>query len=216
MGLIMPPITITYFGISCFLLDLQTVKILIDPGKKSLGRIKANFVYATHRHFDHTRGLNEFLEFNPESSVLICNEQVAKNYTKWGDRVKIIADGDLIERDQYKLEFIAVKHGVFSGELNIGIIVHSSSFSFGHLGDAISFDGFADKKLDMLAVPIVGMLTASPSRAIKELENFNKPLPIIVPMHWIWRRPKGFCRKLSEKFPEVRCIVPRKDEVIPY
>jgi len=72
----MQPLTITYFGMSCFLLDLQTMKILIDPGKKSLGRIRADFVYATHRHFDHTRGFNEFLEFNDASYILIYNEQV--------------------------------------------------------------------------------------------------------------------------------------------
>ncbi|MFX0149768.1 MAG: hypothetical protein ACFFAJ_03205 [Candidatus Hodarchaeota archaeon] len=100
--------------------------------------------------------------------------------------------------------------------MNIGIIVHSPSFSFGHLGDSVSFEGFVAKKIDMLAVPIAGMMTASPKRAIKELETFNQPLPLIVPMHWFWRSPKGFCRKITAKFPTAKCIIPKTGEIIAY
>ncbi|MHA2226437.1 MAG: MBL fold metallo-hydrolase [Candidatus Hodarchaeales archaeon] len=212
----MNPMEIIYFGQSCFLLEFQTTKILIDPGKKALGRIKADVVYATHRHFDHTRGIEEFLEFNDEPSILICNEQVAQAYVKWKNRVKIIKNGEVLDKESYNLEFIAGRHGLFSGEMNIGIIVHSPSFSFGHLGDSVSFEGFATKKIDMLAVPIAGMFTASPKRAIKELEAFNQPLPIIVPMHWFWRNPKGFCRKFLSEFPTAKCIIPKTGEIISY
>ena len=107
-------------------------------------------------------------------------------------------------------------HGLFCSEKNIGIIIHTPELSFGHLGDAVSFEGFKDKKVDILAVPIVGIFTASPKGAIKELEKFKQPLPIIVPMHWLFRRPKSFCKKLKKRFPEVECIVPRDNTIISY
>ncbi|MFX0149769.1 MAG: MBL fold metallo-hydrolase [Candidatus Hodarchaeota archaeon] len=72
--------------------------MLIDPGKKALGRVKADFVYATHRHLDHTRGIEEFLKFNDESSNLICNEKVAQVYVKWKNRVKMIEDGEMMDK----------------------------------------------------------------------------------------------------------------------
>jgi L-ascorbate metabolism protein UlaG (beta-lactamase superfamily) len=179
----MDAIVITYLGQSCFLLEFQSTKLLLDPGKTSLGRLTADIVYATHRHFDHTRGIEEFLDFN-EASILISNEQVTTSYSKWGDRVKTIKDGDTYDTSDYQLEFIAARHGLFRGEINLGIIVRTPSFSFGHLGDGVAFEGFYDKKLTMLAVPIAGILTASPKGAINELKNFKHPLPFIIPMHW--------------------------------
>ncbi|MHA2389120.1 MAG: MBL fold metallo-hydrolase [Candidatus Hodarchaeales archaeon] len=208
--------TITYLGQSCFLLDFVSSKILIDPGNKANGRMKGDIVYATHRHVDHTAGINEFLEFNEESTILIGNKQVTKNYVKWGDRVKTIEDGETMSFDNFDLEFISARHGLFRGEKNIGIIISFPSFKFGHLGDGVSFNGFADKKVDMLAVPIAGIVTASPKRAIRELSKFEEPPPIIVPIHWLFRSTKGFCKKLGKRFPQTKCLIPKKGEILSY
>jgi L-ascorbate metabolism protein UlaG (beta-lactamase superfamily) len=207
---------ITYFGTSCFLLEFESLKILVDPGKKGLGRKKGDIVYATHRHFDHTRGIEEFLRYNDESSILISNEQVTQNYVNWGDRVKTIEENETLLLGELTLEFISAKHGMFKGEKNLGIIIRSSDFQFGHLGDGVSFGGFASKKVDILAVPIGGFFTASPKGVINELAKFENPPSTIVPMHWLLRSPKGFCKKISKAYPQMNCIIPKKGEAISY
>jgi L-ascorbate metabolism protein UlaG (beta-lactamase superfamily) len=209
--------SITYFGQSCFLLEYNNSKLLIDPRKKSHSQIEGDILYATHHHMDHTAGIDLFLEINTSSGVLISNIQVTKKYSQSGKQVITIKAGEKLKRGVWDLEFISGKHGFFRGVDNIGIVVKTPSFTFGHLGDSINFDGFANLEgLDMLAVPIGSMFAASPKGALKELEKFTKPLPIIVPMHWLWRNPKGFCKKLTKEFPNAKCIVPKNGEKISY
>ncbi|MHA2167347.1 MAG: MBL fold metallo-hydrolase [Candidatus Hodarchaeales archaeon] len=178
--------TITFYGQSCFLLEYNKSKLLIDPSKKSHSQVEGDIVYATHHHPDHTAGIGTFLEINSPSAVLIGNIQVIKKYSKFRDQTITIKNVE-----------------------NVGIVVKTPSFVFGHLGDSVNFEGFANLDLDMLAVPIGSIFAASPKGAIKELKKFKKPLPIIVPMHWLWRSPKGFCKKLTKEFPETNCIVPK-------
>ncbi len=207
---------ISYFGQSCFLLEFESTKILIDPGNKKLGKIEADIVYSTHSHFDHASGINEFLDFNKESAIFISNKEVTKKYTEWGSRVKTIEDGTQLNIGELTLEFIYARHGIFKGELNLGIVISTPTFKFGHVGDGVSFQGFRKKKLDILAVPISGLFAASPNRVLQELPSFEEPLPTIIPMHWLFRSPKKFCKKLSKEFPQIKCIVPKKEEIVSY
>jgi L-ascorbate metabolism protein UlaG (beta-lactamase superfamily) len=212
----MSSVVITYLGHACFLLKYENSNMVIDPRSKSHSRIEGDIIYATHQHPDHVAGIDEFLKVNKPNGVLIGNEQVTKKYQKWGRQIITVKDGEELSHGVWKLKFIKGRHGVFRGELNLGILVKTPSFSFGHLGDSVSFEGFANEQVDFLAIPICGIFAASPTRAIKELEKFNTPLPTIIPMHWIWRNPKGFCRKLKKRFPNSNCIVPKKNESIHY
>ena len=207
---------ITYFGHSCFLLQYNESRLLIDPGNKENSKIKGNIIYSTHHHWDHTAGITDFLQLNEPYGILIANKQVTKNYSKWEDRVITVKHGEEITQGGWNLKFIEGKHGFFRGVINLGIIVKTPSFSFGHLGDSVSFERFANEKIDMLAVPIGSVFAASPKGAIKELEKFNQLPSAVVPMHWLWRRPKGFCRNLSKKFPQINCIIPKKNKIISY
>ncbi len=207
---------ISYFGGSCFLLESESFKILIDPGTKGIGRMKGDIVYATHRHFDHTRGIKEFLVYNDESSILISNEQVTENYKSFGERVKTIESGEQLIFGDLKLEFVQARHGIFKSELNLAIVISTPDFKFAHLGDAVSFEGLIGMKLDVLAVPIGGFFTASPKRSMDELAKFDIPPKTIIPMHWLFRSPKRFCKKITELFPQMKCIVPKKGKTISY
>jgi L-ascorbate metabolism protein UlaG (beta-lactamase superfamily) len=205
---------ITYFGQSCFLLEYNNSKILIDPSKKSHSQLETEIVYATHHHPDHTAGVDKFLEINSSSAVLIGNKQVIKKFSRFKDQTITIQDGESLKKGVWEFDFISGKHGFFRGVENIGIVVKTPSFIFGHLGDSVNFDGFTNLDLDMLAVPIGSIFAASPKGAIKELKKFKKSFPIIVPMHWLLRSPKGFCKKLTKEFPEAKCIIPKNGEKI--
>ena len=51
-------------GHSCFLLEYNESKLLIDPGKKHHSETDGDIVYSTHYHYDHTSGIERFLEKN--------------------------------------------------------------------------------------------------------------------------------------------------------
>lgn len=168
----------------------------------------------THNHFDHTRGVDPFLKRNPEAA-LICNEQVAKSFKKWSDQIVLVEPGEEIQHKTWKLKFIKGRHGLFSSVKNTGVIVRTSTISFGHAGDSVDFSGVSQEKLDYFAIPICGIFAASPKKALKELERFKQPLPTIIPMHWIWRNPHGFCHQFSTVFPEGQCVVPKNGNTVP-
>ena len=214
----MSSITVTYFGHSCFLLEHQNSKLLIDPRKKTHSQIEGDIIYATHHHMDHTAGIDTFLGTNAPTAVLISNKQVTKKYSQFENQTLTIKDGESLRKGVWEFNFIRGKHGLFlfRGVDNIGIVVKTPSFTFAHLGDSVNFEGFVNLDIDMLAVPIGSMFAASPKGAIKELKKFKKPLPTIIPMHWLWRNPRGFCKNLMKEFPEVKCLVPKNGEKISY
>ena len=100
------------------------------------------------------------------------------------------------------------------GVENTGVVINEGDFSFGHPGDAVNLEGFYHYDLDLLAVPIGGAFTASPNRIIDEITHFKKYPKRLVPMHWLVRSPKSFCKKIVERFPEIECIVPAKGEYL--
>ncbi len=206
--------SVTFLGHACFLLEHQGSILLIDPRNKSMSQQAGDVVYCTHRHFDHTGGVNSFLEENPEA-ILIGNPQVTKKFVQWEDRVTTVNHGDEMVHKPWAFEFIQVPHGFFKGMMNLGIIVRTTDFAFGHLGDAVRFTEFAQTKFDILAVPIAGGFTASPKRVLEELKKFEVPLPTIVPMHPLWRSLNGFCKRMKTEFPGATCVIPKKGELLP-
>jgi L-ascorbate metabolism protein UlaG (beta-lactamase superfamily) len=207
----MPKPTITFLGNSGFLLEYQDSSLLIDPQNKRSGDRKGDIVYCTHNHPDHVGGVNIFMKQNPVA-FLLGNAQVAKKFSKWTQRTIVVTSGEFIQQGPWTLRFIKEPHGISKGKINLGVIVRTENFAFGHLGDAVRFSNFAQAKLDVLAVPIVGGFTASPKGAINELKIFDSPLPTIVPMHWVFRSPKGFCKRLNREIPDTNCIVPEFDK----
>jgi L-ascorbate metabolism protein UlaG (beta-lactamase superfamily) len=209
----MDQVTIGFLNQSGFILKKGTSSLVIDPGKKEQGKISGDLVYATHHHSDHTAGIETFLNTNPEAKF-ICNEQVAKKFKKFQKKIILAVAGEEILEKDWKLKFIEGRHGLFSGVQNTGVIIKTSTVIFGHTGDTVDFQGFVNEKMDIFTIPISGLFASSPKKVLKELKAFQTPLPVIIPMHWLWRNPKRFCKKFNAIFPSSRCIVPIDGEKI--
>jgi L-ascorbate metabolism protein UlaG (beta-lactamase superfamily) len=205
-------VKVTFLGQSGFLLQAESSSLLVDPRNDKAGDFSGDLVYVTHAHADHTGGVNTFLERNPEA-ILACNEQVAKKFKKWNERIVLAEPRGEIKQGPWKLRFFTFRHGIFRGVQNTGVIVQVDDFSFGHLGDAVEFQEFYQERIIVLAVPIGSMFAASPKRAMEELKKFSETPQIIIPMHWLWRNPKKFCQQLNESY-DCRCIVPRDGKII--
>jgi L-ascorbate metabolism protein UlaG (beta-lactamase superfamily) len=205
---------IRFLGQSGFHIQFGTKGLLIDPSDKKSGDIVGDVVYCTHKHFDHTRGVGPFLERNPEA-VLVANRQVIAALDEWRERAVEAKLGEQLSFDDFTLEFVEGQHGFFRGIVVYGIIVRSENFSFGHCGDSVTLDGFHDKELDVLALPISGVVATSPKSAVEQLGNFSLPLPTIIPMHWLFRKPKSFCNLFHKKFLDGKCVIPEDGALIP-
>lgn len=209
----MSDLKVKYLGWSGFQLCKGNSSILIDPFDKKSGNIDGKVVYCTHGHPDHVGGIPTFLDRNPDA-ILIANEQVAGQFKRYSDRTIIAQDGGSHRHGEWEFQFIEARHG-FLRDNNLGVVVRNGEETFGHPGDTITLEGFSSTKVDTLAIPITGVVTTSPSKAISELKKFEKPLPTIVVMHWVFRNPKSFCRRISSLFPHAKCIVPEKGELLP-
>ncbi len=198
---------ISYLGQSGFYIETSMGNVLIDPqNKKSVNR-DGDVVYCTHRHMDHVGGVDAFLSLNPEA-VLIGNEQVTQKISKWGERTITVKHGDSLEHKGCIFEITNLRHGIFSKELNSAVVLRVGEFSFAHCGDAVSLERFPSSPVDVLAIPISGAVNVSPKKALAIIVNLQDPLPTIVPMHWLMRNPKSFCKNLRNLKPNVNCIVP--------
>lgn len=204
---------ITYLGQSGFLLQDENTNLVLDPGKKTDPSIPIDIIYATHDHFDHVNGIEPILKKNP-GAILIGNSQVIKKFKHLTDNLQIAESEKNIELKSWRLSFFKFRHGIFSNVKNLGVIVENIGFKFGHVGDAVEFKAFYQKNLDLLALPISGIFAASPTRVVRELNEFNTIPKTIIPIHWLFRRPKKFCKNLIEKFPNTRCIIPEKGKKI--
>jgi len=204
---------VRFLGQSGFQLTKGGSSILIDPSNREAGDVDGELVYCTHRHSDHTGGIPVFMERNPDA-VLLTNEQVAQQFEGFSDRLVLAHDGGSHRHGEWEFQFKECRHGLIN-DLNLGVVVRNGGDSFGHLGDAVTFEGFSSTGVDTLAVPITGFLTASPAGAVSELKRFGQPLPTVVVMHWAFRNPGGFCRRLSAEIPGTRCIVPEKGALLP-
>jgi len=204
---------VRYLGWSGFQLSKGDSSVVIDPFDKKSGDLDGEVVYCTHGHPDHIGGVSTFLERNP-NAILLTNEQVEGQFTRFSNRTIIAQDGGSFKYGDWEFQFIGAKHGFLRG-LNIGVIVRNGDETFAHVGDTITFEGFSSARIDLLAIPITGVVTTSPNQAIDELKKFEKPLPTIVVMHWVFRNPKSFCRSLLREFSDAKCIVPKKNELLP-
>ncbi|MFQ6126569.1 MAG: MBL fold metallo-hydrolase [Candidatus Heimdallarchaeota archaeon] len=211
----MAQLELIFLGQSGFLLQKGSSSLLIDPSKKKFGDVSGDVVFTTHYHSDHTNGIEIFLSRNPKA-VLVCNEQVADRFKQWRDRIVLAVPGEEIIQGSWKLRFVKGRHGLLSKVQNTGVVVQTQGTSFGHTGDSVDFQGFSHESLDVFAIPIGGLFTASPKKALNELKSFSQPLPVVIPMHWLWRSPHRFCRKLRERYPKSHCIVPKDRESVPW
>ncbi|MFQ5832898.1 MAG: MBL fold metallo-hydrolase [Candidatus Thorarchaeota archaeon] len=204
---------IRYLGQSGFHILLKSGSFVIDPKDEKSGDREGDILYCTHKHYDHTGGVNTFLERNPKA-IFITNDQVARAFSRWSERTITVYPGDTYSNGPWNLEFVECRHGLFRNVIDVGVVVRTDGFSFGHPGDTRTLLGFSDFELSVFGVPIGGAVSTSPKNAISQLSQFNSPPETVVPMHWLYRSPGAFCREMKEQLPNVRCIVPSDDETI--
>jgi L-ascorbate metabolism protein UlaG (beta-lactamase superfamily) len=146
---------ITYYGHSCFLVDLNNIKILFDPFISSnpivkdanLDSIEADFILVTHGHEDHIADV-EFIAKNT-GAKLISNFEIIS----WFESKKKIENshpinhgGTVSLKNGITAKYVNAIHssvlpdGTYGGNPG-GWVIESSEISFYYSGDtALTYD----------------------------------------------------------------------------
>ncbi len=118
---------ITYYGHSCFGIEINRIHLLIDPfisgNEKTkdlvkLDQLQADYILLTHAHQDHTLDAKKIAERT--GAVIISNYEITSYYEKKGLEVHPMNHGG-----SWNFEF---------GDLKYVNAVHTSSFADGTFG----------------------------------------------------------------------------------
>ena len=183
---------ITKFAQSCFLVETNNKRILVDPGYLEYEESLLNdfwnnidIILITHKHKDHIHmeAINKILK-NPKTKLYTTQEvKDAHNLN-----CEIIKEKDIISLDNIKIEVVGAVHGYIpplkSGneiKENVGYIIDDGNKRFYQTSDTICFDN--EYKCDIVAVPICNHgLVMGPFEAGLFAKETGASL--VIPMHY--------------------------------
>jgi len=185
---------LTKHGQSCFLIEANSQKILVDPGSfmfheegiKIHDLPKIDIIAVSHEHFDHfdVEKIGEIIERdNPQIvGAIPVVQQLNEKYPS--TQVKPLLDGQEFDFGDIKIKGFHSKHGPLptgkpAPEV-MGIVIEDGDTSFYTPGDSLYLN--RQTKADVIAVPICGRVVMNIETAKKELLEM-KP-KVAIPIHY--------------------------------
>ncbi len=155
----------TYYGHSCFLVELNGVKILFDPfitGNDlakhiDINTIKCDYVLLSHGHFDHVLDAEAIARNN--NAIIVANFEVSTYYGNKGLKYHPMNLGGKWAFEKFTVKAVSAVHssvladGTYGGGA-MGFVVKTDDFSFYYSGDTAL-------TLDMQLIPRFAKLNAA-------------------------------------------------------
>jgi L-ascorbate metabolism protein UlaG (beta-lactamase superfamily) len=156
---------VTKYGQSCFLIESNNNKILIDPGNLKLTNdiinewMNPTHIFITHRHADHIH-LPSIEKIRNENTKIYSTSEVKKYNPEF--EFNIIKENDEIQIDGFSVKAVHAIHGYLPPmkyndaviKENIGYLFEIEGKKIYHTSDTISFDN--DVECDIIFVPVCG------------------------------------------------------------
>ncbi len=142
----------TYYGHSCFLVEVNGVRILFDPfitGNDlakhiDINSIKCDYVLLSHGHFDHVLDAEAIARNN--DAIIVANFEIASYYGKKGLKYHPMNLGGKWSFDKFTVKAFSAVHssvladGTYGGGA-MGFVVKAGDFNFYYSGDtALTLD----------------------------------------------------------------------------
>ena len=172
---------ITWYGLSCFRIRERGVTILCDPYQKSIGltlpKIRADIVTSSHDRPGHN------------------------NIERGGDDTKVLTGPGEYEVSSIFVTGATTYHRAADDqprERNVVFFIEINGFTIGHLGDLgevpkqRDIDDLNLGEVDVLMVPVGGVNTLDPTRAVEVIGMLEPRL--VIPMHY---QQEGLNKKLN-------------------
>jgi L-ascorbate metabolism protein UlaG (beta-lactamase superfamily) len=205
---------LTYFGHSCFLLDVGGARLVLDPylkdnphGRVALASVPCDYILCTHAHEDHICDAVELSKLH--GATIVAPYELAEHFD--GRNAKAL---DLMPGGGVNLPWgrVDMTHAVHSSALELpggknrymgsacGYVVRAGGKSVYHAGDTALFGDMSfigRGGLDAALVPIGDRYTMGPADAVESL-NLLRP-KLAVPMHYdttdkIRQNPHAFAK----------------------
>ncbi|RJP81327.1 MAG: hypothetical protein C4524_02110 [Candidatus Zixiibacteriota bacterium] len=186
------PVTVEWYGHSCFLLTLENgAKILIDPYDTTRvpyapPRDRVNVIFSTHDHFDHNN-----VDLVPAPIVLRADGREAKFYGKTGGTVEQTDGSTVVDLKGRPLKAVTVPsfhddRGGGQRGANGMLRLEVNGLAFVHLGDVGTMltpgQVEALKPVDVLMIPVGGYYTIDADTAAQVAAALGSK--VVIPMHY--------------------------------
>lgn len=196
---------VIYYGYSAFVIQVDSTKIVIDPGVSEEGEslIPASewegvdLVAVTHGDSDHAKMAPHIAEHS--HATIIAHEELEPELAKPVYTFQPIKQGEEIFLQDVRFKALPATHGPTKGPSLIGLpslfgrgepfgkgnlsyLIEAKDRLFLHLGDTLLRGDWEEWEPDVLMLPIGGTVTLDPDEAVQAV-NIIKPR-ITIPMHY--------------------------------
>lgn len=183
---------ITKYPQSCFLIETENKKILIDPGEINFDNsfLKdwegIDIVLVTHKHRDHCYPDAIKIAAKSSRTKFYTTQEVSLAYPELPSRT--VKAGDVLKIDTLTIEVVKAVHGYLpflkdGKEINenVGYIIDDGTTRIYHTSDTICFKN--EHKCDVLLAPISNHgLVMGPYEAILFAQETG--VRLVIPMHY--------------------------------
>ena len=225
---------LTYFGHSCFLLEIAGQRIVLDPylsenphGTVDPATVPCDLVLCSHAHEDHTCDALELSRRH--GATIVAPFELAEHFAAKGAAIIDLMPGGGITLPWGRLDMTPAVHssalelpggGNQSMGVPSGYLVRAEGRSLYHAGDTAVFGDMrliGRHGLDLALLPIGDRYTMGPDDAIEALHLLRPRLA--VPMHYnttdkIRTDPHAFATAAARVGHTVRVLSPRETLVL--
>jgi L-ascorbate metabolism protein UlaG (beta-lactamase superfamily) len=190
---------LTYFGHSCFLLEVPGARLVFDPflkdnphGRIAPARVPCDYVLCSHAHEDHTCDALELSRLH--GATIVAPYELAEHFGSLGAPILDLMPGGGVDLPWGRIQMTPAVHSSalelpggdskFMG-VPCGYLVRAAGRSVYHAGDTALFGDMAligRGGLDVALLPIGDRYTMGPADAVEAL-NLLRPR-LAVPMHY--------------------------------
>lgn len=181
---------INYLGHSCFLIEVDSLKILIDPFISGNPNIQINplsinpdLILVSHDHQDH---LGDTINIAKSSNCdVVCIFDLAKELSKYKIHVVGGNIGGTVRYKSLEITFVKAEHSSNMG-VCVGYVIKTNTKTFYFAGDTgVFYDMKIIKELygpEIVFLPIGGLYTMDPKQAAYAIKLLEPK--VVVPMHY--------------------------------